>query len=49
MTETATIRVQGQPFRCHCGTNVFTVLARHADGTVDYVCNGCAEHYEGSP
>ena len=36
-------RVNGVPFRCTCGANVFT----HHSETDYFVCNGCGSVYEG--
>lgn len=40
-----TPRVDGKPFRCSCGCNVF----RKPTGKPDiYVCNACSTHYQGA-
>lgn len=36
--------VNGKPFRCTCGSNVFT-----RRGEYQYICNGCQAHYTGEP
>jgi hypothetical protein len=36
--------VKGQPFRCHCGCNVLTVISLQP---LQYRCNACATEYEG--
>jgi len=38
--EQATLRVNGEPFRCLCGCNVFTKEREHR-----YSCNACGEWY----
>lgn len=40
----AMLRVNGKPFRCECGTNVFSTSDEHI-----YTCNGCGNVYEGTP
>jgi len=47
MTENnnVTVRVDGKPFRCRCGCNVF----QHPEGEPNiYACNACDTWYEGS-
>lgn len=36
-------RVNGKPFRCECGCNVFTRRGNR------YTCNGCGANYRGEP
>jgi hypothetical protein len=36
------ITVNGAPFRCQCGANVFT----HDSATDEYTCNGCGMVYK---
>jgi hypothetical protein len=36
------ITVDGKPFRCQCGANVFT----HDSATDEYTCNGCGRVYK---
>lgn len=38
------VKVDGKPFRCTCGGNVF----RHPKGRTDiFICNSCGEAYLG--
>lgn len=37
------LKVDGKPFRCECGCNVFTKVS-----DVRYECNACEQLYEGS-
>jgi len=47
--EQVTPRVQSKPFRCECGCNVFTFVAKHANGSGRYKCNACGALFEGEP
>ena len=47
--EQAMPRVNGKPFRCECGCNVFTFLAKRAGGGGRYKCNACDAVWEGEP
>ena len=47
--EQAMPRVNGKPFRCECGCNVFTFLAKRAGGGGRYKCSACGAIWEGEP
>ena len=36
-------RVNGRPFRCGCGANVFAEIK--CSNGIEYRCNGCGDHY----
>lgn len=44
MSDAVMLKVDGQPFRCGCGGNVF----HKETATGWYVCNSCGVTYEGS-
>ena len=46
--EAVMLRVDGKPFRCHCGANVFTKADLPWKRRDVFVCNACHEWYEGT-
>lgn len=42
-----TLVVDGKPFRCPCGCNVFKKWGTIATGAASYTCNACGGLYEG--
>lgn len=49
MTEDYLLTVQGEPFRCTCGCNVFrkSALGKLFGNDKYFVCNGCQTFYYG--
>lgn len=45
MSEDKTIKLEGKPFRCSCGANVFKSFINHPSY---YRCNGCGTIFEGA-